>query len=150
MDAWVKDSKEAFMYLPIRRWRAVAFGVVLALTCSASSSSAGLVPPTASDPQPVDQSEDPSAAQPANGVSVALPVAVESEEPFWFPGAEGAESLAISSVPIVASDMDQASPFPGTQQHPLIPLPGAAWTGMAGLLGLGAVKVLRNLRKFLA
>jgi len=38
----------------------------------------------------------------------------------------------------------------GMQQHPLIPLPGAAWTGMAGLLGLGAVKLLRNARRLLA
>ena len=137
------------MCLPIRRWRAVVFGVVLALAFGARVSSAGPVPPTASDPV-LDQSTYAAAAEPIDDVAAALPVSVENEEPFWFPGAEGAESLAISSVPVAASDMELASPFPGTQQHPLIPLPGAAWTGMAGLLGLGAVKVLRNLRKFLA
>ncbi|HEV2296477.1 MAG TPA: hypothetical protein VGR35_21715 [Tepidisphaeraceae bacterium] len=103
------------------------------------------------------EASSPSAMAADHAPNVAIPVASnsvdrEDAQPFWFPGADGLDSVSITSVPVRSSvdGTHASSPLPGTQQHPLIPLPGAAWTGMAGLLGLGAVKVLRNFRRLLA
>lgn len=141
------------MLLPIRRWRAAVIGVVIALAGpSAASLSAGVVAPMEKDPLP---HVEPSASAAAPELAIALPLPAGDEnkpQSFWYPGADGIDAVSISSVPIPAST-DQPLPtsaFPGTQQHPLIPLPGAAWTGMAGLVGLGAVKLLRNFRRLLA
>ena len=141
------------MYLPIRRWRAVVVGVAFVLACQhAAVVSAGIVAPPSSDPSPA---AEVAPAQP-HLIDAAAPAGSRSSandaEPFWYPGADGAginEALSITSIPVQS---DEASPagLHGLQQHPLIPLPAAAWTGMAGLLGLGAVKLLRNARRLLA
>jgi hypothetical protein len=39
---------------------------------------------------------------------------------------------------------------PGDHQSTIIPLPPAAWTGMAGLVGLGLIRARRKLRRFLS
>jgi hypothetical protein len=59
----------------------------------------------------------------------------------------GVDSISLSNVPVQTPGL--ANAVAGAQQHPLIPLPMPAWTGMAGLLGLAAVKVARNYRKLL-
>ena len=142
------------MYLPIRRWRAVVVGVAVVLACQhAAVVSAGIVAPPSSEPLPAS---DLAAAQPQ--LDAAAPAisqtAAGDAEPFWYPGADGAnginEALSISSIPVRSTDDAHVGGLHGLQQHPLIPLPGAAWTGMAGLLGLGAVKLLRNARRLLA
>ena len=143
------------MYLPIRRWRAVVVGVAFGLACQhAAIVSAGIVAPPSSDP--LDASEV-APAQPhlTDAAAPAVsPVNPNDAEPFWYPGADGAsginEALSISSIPVQSHDDANVGGLHGMQQHPLIPLPGAAWTGMAGLLGLGAVKLLRNARRLLA
>lgn len=139
------------MLLTIRRWRAAVVGVILLLAAhSGARVSAGIVDPPKLRPQPA---ADQSSPRGTGGITVSLPLPASNGEtqPFWFPGADGIEAVSISSVPVHSSVGSLDTPaFPGTQQHPLIPLPGAAWTGMAGLLGLGAVKVLRNLRRLLA
>ena len=134
------------MRLPIRRGRAAALGVVLLLVWSAGVASAGVVAPPASDSE---LNELPPAA-PAAGVMPALAIGHEPQ-PFWYPGADDHSigDVAISAVPVRAAD-SVGTVLPGTQQHPLIPLPASAWTGMAGLLGLGAVKLLRNARRLLS
>ena len=142
------------MYLPIRRWRAVVVGVAVVLAYQhAAVVSAGIVAPPSSEPLPAS---DLAAAQPQ--LDAAAPAISQTgagdAEPFWYPGADGAnginEALSISSVPVPSTDDAHVGGLHGLQQHPLIPLPGAAWTGMAGLLGLGAVKLLRNARRLLA
>ncbi len=147
------------MLVPIRRWRAAVFGVVLVFaSLSAASLSAGVVAPSEnSDRLPAAQSPNlapTTLAQRDRDVAVAfslpLPSMDEGAQTFWYPGIDSVASTSISSVPIHAGSDLHVTPFPGTAQQPLIPLPGAAWTGMAGLLGLGAVKLLRNFRKLLA
>jgi hypothetical protein len=39
---------------------------------------------------------------------------------------------------------------PADKQATVIPLPPAAWTGMAGLVGLGLIRARHKLRKFLS
>ena len=146
------------MSLPIHRWRAVVVGVIFALAAHlAGPTSAGVVaPPVASDPAPADNAVVPSedvANRLAAEYAPALATSnLNESQPFWFPGADrvasDVPSVSLSSTPIQS---DPAVPgLHGMQQHPLIPLPGAAWTGMAGLLGLGAAKLLRNARRLLA
>ena len=146
------------MCLPIRRWRAVVVGAMFALAAhSAAPATAGVVaPPIASDSAPAENAVVPSqdAAERFNADYVPALATTSSNEsqPFWFPGADrvgiDATPMSISSTPIQS---DPAVPgLHGMQQHPLIPLPGAAWTGMAGLLGLGAAKLLRNARRLLS
>ena len=142
------------MYQPIRRWRAVVVGLAFGLACQhAASVSAGIVAPPSSDPSPTSEVA-PAQPQLTDAAAPAMsPINGNDAEPFWYPGADGAngvnEALNISSVPVQSDEAGPAG-LHGLQQHPLIPLPGAAWTGMAGLLGLGAVKLLRNARRLLA
>ena len=134
------------MRLPIRRWGAA---VVLALACfSARVALAGVVVPPASDPL---VSMDVSSALPNPDAAAAPPAVAAEAQPFWYPGADDAAlaDVSLSTVPVRA-EVSGGAMLPGTQQHPLIPLPPSAWTGMAGLLGLGAVKLLRNARRLLA
>jgi len=139
------------MYLPIRRWRAVVVGLALGLASgNAILVSAGVVAP----PSPESGSTVKNAAQSDLVVDVAqalpLPTANDAQ-PFWYPGADGRDAIgavSLTSTPIQSSELTPG--IHGLQQHPLIPLPGAAWTGMAGLLGLGALKLLRNARRLLA
>lgn len=143
------------MLVPIRRWRAAGVGVIVVLAShSAASLSAGVVAPPEFNPPPAAETSSALPQQVVRDIEITLPLPSDSSmaEPFWFPGADGGEGTSISSVPVRSpvDDLHATAPFPGTQQHPLIPLPGAAWTGMAGLLGLGAVKLLRNFRKLLA
>jgi hypothetical protein len=124
---------------------------------AAAPATAGVVaPPIASDSAPAENAVVPSqnAAERFNADYVPALATTGSNEsqPFWFPGADrvgsDATPMSISSTPIQS---DPAVPgLHGMQQHPLIPLPGAAWTGMAGLLGLGAAKLLRNARRLLS
>jgi hypothetical protein len=142
------------MYLPIRRWRAVVVGLAFGFACQhAALVSAGIVAPPSSDPSPASEGIP---AQPRLTDAAAPAVSrtdANNTEPFWYPGADGAsgvnEALSISSIPVQSDEADVGG-LHGLQQHPLIPLPGAAWTGLAGLLGLGAVKLLRNARRLLA
>ena len=141
------------MYAPIRRWRAVVVGLVFGLACShAAQLSAGVVAPPASDASPT--TEVATDSERVAEVTPALPLLGASDaQPFWFPGADGggsgsADAFSISTSPVQPNDIGPG--LHGLQQHPLIPLPGAAWTGMAGLLGLGTVKLLRNARRLLA
>ena len=134
------------MHLPICRWAAA---VVLVLAClSARVTLAGVVVPPASDP--LVSTDAPPALPAFEGVAAPLAVGAEPQ-PFWYPGADDAAiaDVSLSAVPVPAQD-GAGVILPGTQQHPLIPLPPSAWTGMAGLLGLGAVKLLRNARRLLA
>jgi hypothetical protein len=143
------------MYLPIRRWRAVVVGVAFGLASQhAAFVSAGIVAPPSAGPS---HTSEVAAAQPRLTDAAAptvSPVNANDAEPFWYPGADSAstinEALSISSIPVQSNDDANLGGLHGMQQHPLIPLPGAAWTGMAGLLGLGAVKLLRNARRLLA
>ena len=146
------------MCVPIRRWRAVVVGFIVALAWfHAVPASAGVVaPPMISDPAPADNSVIRSRGEAERSAFDYAPslAARESGEaqPFWFPGADriGSDTpaVSISSTPIQSEPVVPG--VHGLQQHPLIPLPGAAWTGMAGLLGLGAAKLLRNARRLLA
>ncbi len=141
------------MYLPIRRWRAVVVGLVVGLACQhAADVSAGVVAPPTSEPS-LDTEITTAHPKRAGDAAPPLPLPNASDaQPFWFPGADGgsssADAFSISSSPVQSNEIGPG--LHGLQQHPLIPLPGAAWTGMAGLLGLGAVKLLRNARRFLA
>ena len=143
------------MYLPIRRWRAVVVGVAFGLASQhAAFVSAGIVAPPSSD---ASHRSEVVPAQPRLTDAAAptvLPSNANDAEPFWYPGADGAsginEALRITSIPVQSNDDANVGGLHGMQQHPLIPLPGAAWSGMAGLLGLGAVKLLRNARRLLA
>ena len=134
------------MRLPICRWGAAV--VVVLACCSARAALAGVVVPPASDS--LVSTDVAPALRGAEAVTSSLAVGVEAQ-PFWFPGADDAAlaDVSLSAVPVRAQDGGGAM-LPGTQQHPLIPLPPSAWTGMAGLLGLGAVKLLRNARRLLA
>lgn len=144
------------MCLPISRMGAAA--IVAVLACITSRVTAGVVTPPAADPLVTVEVETALAeTTPVATVQATtllpLPAAAEPQ-PFWFPGADdrgGIADVSLSSVPVRGSDPEASGAILlGTQQHPLIPLPASAWTGMAGLLGLGAVKILRNFRKLLA
>ncbi len=141
------------MRLPISRMGAAA---IVVFACVTSRVPAGVVAPSASDPL-VTVETSPTEPSPVEAIqpTTLLPLPATTEpQPFWFPGADDRGAIAdisLSSVPVRSSDPEAAGAILlGTQQHPLIPLPASAWTGMAGLLGLGAVKLLRNARKLLA
>lgn len=136
------------MHLPICRRGAAAVGVILLLaSLPARVASAGVVAPPVSSSPPA--AETSSFSAPIAGTE--LVVTTGDAEPFWFPGVDDAalSQASLSSVP-VRSQEGAGLIVPGTHEHPLIPLPPSAWTGMAGLLGLGAVKLLRNARRLLA
>lgn len=136
------------MHLPSFCRGAAIVGIVLLVSASESTrSSAGVVAPSDVDLSPAIAIEATPVQLSAVHVAVASLPAPSHPQSFWFPGSEAAGS-ALGSVPIPAVDANVD--IPGTGQTPLIPLPGAAWTGMAGLLGLGAVKLLRNARRFLS
>ncbi len=147
------------MCLPISRMGAAA--IVAVLACITSRGTAGVVAPPVSDPLLTIEADaalaERSVAAPVATVQATtlLPLPAAGEpQPFWFPGADdraGIADVRLSSVPVRGSDPEASGAILlGAQQHPLIPLPASAWTGMAGLLGLGAVKLLRNVRKLLA
>ena len=128
---------------------------VLVVPGSGRSASAGVVAPADTDPASAAIAHTDTTTSAATGVSaVVLPsTATDDRQAFWYPGVDAVavEPINVSSVP-VSSNPSAASvaPLAGGEQHPLIPLPGAASTGMAGLLGLAAIKILRNYRKLLA
>jgi hypothetical protein len=136
------------MRLPIpRRGRAALVGVILVLAFTSAGVFAGVVAPPDSEPAPAADALTPSSKLP-DAMESALPVpGANDPQAFWFPGSD-ATADSISSVPIRSGDAGASEP--GTQEHPLIPLPGPAWTGMAGLLGLGAMKVVGKFRRWLA
>ena len=143
------------MYLPIRRWRAVVVGVAFGLACQhAALVSAGIVAPPSSEPSHTSEVAPAQLRLTDAAAPVVSPGNANDAEPFWYPGADGVngvnQAISISSIPVQSNDDANVGGLHGMQQHPLIPLPGAAWTGMAGLLGLGAVKLLRNARRLLA
>lgn len=137
-----------------------AVGVILLIACSGAGVTAGVVAPPASDPAFKASEPSPAAPEPfperlmVTSVPSALPPSAANEaQPFWYPGVDDGTTanVSLSSVPVRGSAPEAAGAILlGTEQHPLIPLPASAWTGMAGLLGLGAVKLLRNFRKMLA
>jgi hypothetical protein len=135
------------MFLPSHRPRgAVLAGLMVLLACQAARVSAGVVTPASADASPaVDMSSTAARGNVEVAASVPPVPPTADADAFWIPGAN---SLELSVVP-VPSKIDEGGVI-SQVQHPLIPLPGAAWTGMAGLLSLGAIKVLRNYRRLLA
>jgi hypothetical protein len=143
------------MCFPIRRRGTAIVGVisVLALAALPRNASAGIVQPTEAQAAPATP---PPQAVPAHQTSISLPApvapAASDARQFWYPGIDdGAaiDSITLSNVPVQTTGLSDTATLAGAQQHPLIPLPIPAWTGMAGLLGLAAVKVARNYRKLL-
>lgn len=149
------------MHLPICDRGAAAVGLLLLVCLAGRSASAGVVtPPLAAAPLVVDA---PVMAGSVDGRSMdllaTLPSSSSHDSPaFWFPGFDDGTladatlaNVSLDSVAVRAVGAHgSGSPLAGAQQHPLIPLPPSAWTGIAGLLGLGAVKMLRNARHWLA
>lgn len=140
------------MRLPICDRAAAHLGLLLLVWSAASSVSAGIVAPPLSA-SPVADRADLIVPHTA-GPMAAPPSLTSSDRPaFWFPGVDDQKlaQVSLNAVTVRAMAAEAAEPrIAGAQEHPLIPLPPSAWTGMAGLLGLGAVKVLRNARKWLA
>ena len=139
------------MCFPIRRRGAAIVGVisVMAIASLAQDASAGMVTPTEAEAATVPLPQASSSREKA--VALPSPAAGEAQQ-FWYPGStdgSGVDSISLSNVPVQTTDLANAGSLAGAQQHPLIPLPMPAWTGMAGLLGLAAVKVARNYRKLL-
>lgn len=141
------------MFFPIRRWRSLITAAVMAMTLAAlpqQTARAGLVTPA--DVEPAAVETEPSTELKGSALLPSPTVSADAQQ-FWYPGiGEGVEidAIALSRVPVQTTGLDGPRTLAGAQQHPLIPLPGAAWTGMAGLLGLAAVKVARNFRRILA
>jgi hypothetical protein len=117
------------------------------------SASAGVVAPPDADPTAAAPSIAHADITTTDASAPALPATpTDDHQAFWYPGVDGVavEAPSISSVPVNATPgAGSVAPLAGVEQHPLIPLPGAASTGMAGLLGLAAIKILRNYRKLL-
>jgi hypothetical protein len=126
---------------------------VLAVASLPRNAPAGIVPP--SETGAAAAADQVPQASPVPEAPVSLPVAATSSpdpRQFWYPGINdgtGIDSFRLSNVPVQTTSLDSTGSLAGAQQHPLIPLPIPAWTGMAGLLGLAAVKVARNYRKLL-
>ena len=139
--------------MPVRIYRRGAAAIIcvpMVAFLLARASAAGVVTPPPSDlPQTIQAASNTLDRHvDAAALSMPVPPALDSQ-PFWFPGVD-VDDVNLTSVPVRSQDGDGAGVIlSGTQQHPLIPLPASAWTGMAGLLALGAIKVMRNFRKLL-
>ncbi|MGB7160707.1 MAG: hypothetical protein WBD40_21770 [Tepidisphaeraceae bacterium] len=128
----------------VRRWGAAAVGLSFPLACQVSGIRAGTVAPPAVEPMAV-VSESDHTVNDAIGEPAPLPLRPMDG---WVSPAIEANSIGINSVPVRTPE--ELIAVGGATHHPVIPLPGAAWTGMAGLMALGGVKALRNVRRLLA
>ena len=140
------------MCFPFRRRGAAIAGVISLLSVASlpRGASAGIVTPTEAETTAKPASSQTSAPH-ERAIALPSPVTRDPQQ-FWYPGmsdSSGVDSISLSNVPVQTPDFASAGTLAGAQQHPLIPLPMPAWTGMAGLLGLAAVKVARNYRKLL-
>ena len=125
------------MCFPISSLGAAIAGLisVVAVSSLAQDASAGVVTPMQAETTTVTLPQSSAPHQKA----AALPSSTSAKDAqqFWYPGmsdSSGVDSISLSNVPVQTSDLAAGGTLAGAQQHPLIPLPMPAWTGMAGLL----------------
>ncbi len=125
-----------------RGWGAATLGIVFALVWQVGTVRAGPVSPLVVEPTILSAPALPATLDVAGDAApLAMPAANGWVSPAF-------ETVSVNIVPVRMSG--DASSTTVSTQHTLIPLPDAAWTGMAGLLTLASIKFVRNFRRLLA